>query len=323
VKRNSRKSGFSLTEMLIAMGIMAIGLVMVATVFPVGVKLTSLASERAIGAVVADEAFAKIQLYGVRDFQYWSAARVVNPANPNPYAAAIACSQYRYATGYAGPDGVFWTADDNRMSPGPDGNWGTADDINWDSEFLYPSTALQFPEKPRYHWSALCRRTGLKEVQVTVFVNRKTADSAVYRSWTFNGTAFAAKEDGIWPTPVRIGVLYNSAPAKRRELQVDLDNTDNKEWAAIAPADANRVLRFFSEGVTVMDDYTGKVYRVMEYLDTDGNGMRDTLVLDQDWQPNVAAGQAEYIWVVPPAVGSNRYPCVGVFQKVLYVEDIQ
>ena len=60
--------------MLIATGIMAIGLVMVATIFPVGVKLTSMSTERTIGAVVADEAFAKIQLYGLRDFVNWPVA---------------------------------------------------------------------------------------------------------------------------------------------------------------------------------------------------------------------------------------------------------
>ena len=47
------------------MGILSIGMMLVATMFPVAVYLTAVASERTMAAIVADEAFAKIQLYGV------------------------------------------------------------------------------------------------------------------------------------------------------------------------------------------------------------------------------------------------------------------
>lgn len=48
-----------------AVGILSVGLMMIATLFPVGIYLTSVAAERTMAAVIADEAFAKIQLYGL------------------------------------------------------------------------------------------------------------------------------------------------------------------------------------------------------------------------------------------------------------------
>ncbi|MHC4555376.1 MAG: hypothetical protein ACYSUS_08850, partial [Planctomycetota bacterium] len=69
-----------------------------------------------------------------------------------------------------------------------------------------------------------------------------------------------------------------------------------------------------------VDNYSGRIYRVLEVKDTDSDNMPDTLLLQQDW---VDSGLLdETIWVVPPAVGSDRYPCVGVYQKTIYFENI-
>lgn len=73
----TKNTGFSLTEVLMAVGILSIGMMLIATMFPVGIFLTSVAAERTIGAVVADEAFAKIQLYGIVPH--------TNPANSYDY----------------------------------------------------------------------------------------------------------------------------------------------------------------------------------------------------------------------------------------------
>lgn len=48
-----------------AVGILSIAMMLIATMFPVAIYLTSVASERTMAAIVADGAFAKIQLYGV------------------------------------------------------------------------------------------------------------------------------------------------------------------------------------------------------------------------------------------------------------------
>jgi len=56
---------FSLTEVLMAVATLAIGMIFIGGTFFTGIHFSTLATERTIAAVVADEAFAKIRLYGV------------------------------------------------------------------------------------------------------------------------------------------------------------------------------------------------------------------------------------------------------------------
>lgn len=65
-----RYRGFSLTEVLLAVGTLAIGMIFIGGTFLVGIHFSTIATERTIAAVVADEAFAKIRLYHI-------------PADPN------------------------------------------------------------------------------------------------------------------------------------------------------------------------------------------------------------------------------------------------
>jgi prepilin-type N-terminal cleavage/methylation domain-containing protein len=58
-----RRDGFSLTEVLLAVGILAVGMLFIASAFPVGVYFTTVATERTIAPIVADEAFAKCRIY--------------------------------------------------------------------------------------------------------------------------------------------------------------------------------------------------------------------------------------------------------------------
>ncbi len=64
--RNKRLyRGFSLTEVLLAVGTLAIGMIFIGGTFLTGIYFATISTERTIAAVAADEAFAKIRLYGV------------------------------------------------------------------------------------------------------------------------------------------------------------------------------------------------------------------------------------------------------------------
>lgn len=151
-KSCSSNNGFSLTEVLLAIGIITVGMIFIAGVFPVGIHFTTIASERTIAAVVADEAFAKIRLYGVAD---------VNSVSW-PVPPWIACADYRNVS--------YWAVDSN--------------------EFAYPSDPNINISDKQYYWSALCRRVdpdpNSRLVQVTVFVCRKIGSGTMYRGMPGN-----------------------------------------------------------------------------------------------------------------------------------------
>jgi len=59
------KSGFSLMEILLAVSTLGIGMLFIAGTFLTGIHFSTIATEQTTAAVAADEAFAKIRLYGV------------------------------------------------------------------------------------------------------------------------------------------------------------------------------------------------------------------------------------------------------------------
>jgi Tfp pilus assembly protein PilV len=130
--------GFSLTEVLLALGTMAVGMVLAAGLFPAGVLFTNTAVERTIAVVAADEAFAKIRLIA-RDS-----------------AAPILASDF--------------SAD--MMLPFE----GVAKSVP-PNIYLYPSANAADSTPRAYCWSAICRRTSDSDVQVTVFVCRRIQEN--------------------------------------------------------------------------------------------------------------------------------------------------
>lgn len=154
-KSCSSNDGFSLTEVLLAVGILAVGMLFIAGVFPVGIHFTTIATERTIAAVVADEAFAKIRLYATG-----------NPIDAND-DIALGLLGIGQLTNY-GPPIV-------NINP---------------VEFAYPSDPNVDIFQKQYYWSALCRRVdpdpNNRLVQVTVFVCRKIGSGTMYRGWATN-----------------------------------------------------------------------------------------------------------------------------------------
>jgi len=186
-KRQYSNAAFSLTETLLAVGTLAVGMIFIGGTFLAGIYFTTIATERTIAAVAADEAFAKIKLYATGD-----------PFDPNDDidVSRLDMNGLKYFT-------------DAFVPP-----------VNIDArEFTYPSTDIDAAQK-QYHWSALCRRESWNPtaglVQVTVFVSRKVGAAARY--WVRDSNNWPAPAVFLYPRPVSVNVVHD--PNRPTELLI-------------------------------------------------------------------------------------------------------
>jgi hypothetical protein len=238
MRKRRQYSGFSLTEVLMAVGTLAVGMIFISGTFLTGIHFSTIATERTIAAVVADEAFAKVRVYGISD---WT--------DPN----LTVNQQTRFES--------------LSLVPGV--------------EFAYPSTRTS--SQKHYYWSALCRPVSSdpdnRLLQVTVFIGRKVGSSTTYPGG-------AAR-----PVPVQVGV---SGAIGDYMLSITGDMT------------------FINDGYTIVENGTGNIYRVVERGADPAYPEQITLARDKlPWQGG------DLVWVIPPPIGGGRYPCIGVYQKVI------
>ena len=242
-----KNNGFSLIEVMISAGILAIGFVFIAGTFPVGVKLTTMATETTIAAIVSDEAAVKIQAY----------FGPIDPAN--------------------------WGA----VSLDPD-------------ETVYPSTPMGLQEK-KYYWSFLYGTLDSGQVPVIVFVSRKAGAGARYpRSDPSLPTSDPdygrpASTDGTRPTVVKVEVTE----VDPRRLRID----SVLEKSCVV---AGSTIVYWHWNATTMK-WEEKKERVLER----DPAADHEIIISEDW----LGASPDFVWVVPPAVGGGRYPCVGIYDR--------
>jgi hypothetical protein len=223
----TRQPGFSLTETLMAVGTLAIGMMFIAGTFMTGVYFATVSTERAIGVVAADEAFAKVCLYGLDPNQ-----ATTGTSTPYEQLTAIPVEEFLY------PSTALISA-------------GTTGGAN-----PRPISTLE-TEQRQYSWAALCRRMGAGSplVQCTVFVSRATGTSVNWAYWVReNGTTNLKLQTSELPRPVPVIIAWDNASLTVPEVSL----------RDAVPGDATDELTFVNDGATLVDDRTGQIYRVLE-----------------------------------------------------------
>ncbi|MHC4158575.1 MAG: type IV pilus modification PilV family protein [Planctomycetota bacterium] len=279
----NKNRGFSLTEVLLSVGTLAIGMIFIAGVFPVGIHFTTVATEQTIAAVVADEAFAKIRIYAVGDLDNIPTNDNYDPSEWSPDVKnAEALADFNNT-------GVFDALKDVR-----------------DNIFLYPSEPSIDNSQKKYFWSALCRLTEKYNaalnpnppVQVTVFVCRKVNPNLQYPDPAGIGVI-------NWPRPVPVAV---SQTAGDNELEIDssAQETYINDGCRIVDDRTGRLYRVLKRYPYPNDDTI--------LLDRDWD--------DEDWDGGPSPAQKVWV-VPPPLVPgtsnsvSGRNPCIAIYQKVI------
>jgi prepilin-type N-terminal cleavage/methylation domain-containing protein len=148
------------------------------------------------------------------------------------------------------------------------------------AEHSYPSTPTAVPNYKQYWWSAICRRVDINDVQVTVFVSRKAGATTTYPN----------PIDSSRPVAMDVNVFG----VVGYELTI---GTDQK--------------KYINDGYTIVDGTSGQIYRVLERYPSNDIVIK----LDKSWQGGAPPLK---VWVVPPPVNGGRYPCIGVYQKVMH-----
>jgi len=106
------KNGFSLTEVLLAVATLAIGMLFIAGTFLVGIHFSTIATERTIAAVAADEAFAKVKIYGVN-------VSSLSPNQQTPFTS-IDPNEFAYpSTNTVAEKQYYWSALCRRVGSDP------------------------------------------------------------------------------------------------------------------------------------------------------------------------------------------------------------
>jgi len=280
MKTKSKHNGFSLTEVLMAVGILSVGMMLIATMFPVGIYLTTVASERTMAAIVSDEAFAKIQLYGFE-----------NP-KPQPDTPLLRAEFYEKTFDYeqAHNDPCLGS------SPCLPGSYDLFPDINEidPNEFSYPPVDPCATGNRQYYWSALCKKLSNvpteTEYLVTVFVARKTNPALTYY-WR---DPYHCYDPNSSNRPRIVDVNVEGSPSGLDKLKISEPNK----------------AKYVNPPTTILNNGSGRLYRVVDRTGVDAN----IVTLDRNWD---ATPLRRPVWLIPPPDTGGRNADIEVFQRII------
>jgi len=305
--RAIKNHGFSLTEVLIAMAILTTGMVFIAGIFPAAIHLSTISAERVNASLAAEEAFAKIQLYAQgnpnSNFDDFRPTPLYLVDLDNFSDSDVGDGKESFPFIVKGSDSVFPATE--KLRP---------------EVFAYPSDENKDIEDKQYFWSAVLRLTTPYDsvtnrrplVQVTVFVCRKVRAGLKYHDPNEFFDDYGPKDPDDpygteYPRAMPIEVTWDSTKPDRLEI------------------DRSEMKTFINDGYTIVDDETGRIYRVIERLK--GNNDK-IIILDKnwdrwwwdvggDWDSDVTRDTDIRVWVVPVPVNGSRRPCVAVYQRIL------
>ena len=285
MNRSALHKGFTLVEVMLAAGILVIGLILVAGAFPLGIKMTANSTESVIGSVVADEAFAKIRLNCLPvDIGKWGAnTGYLSTSSFTIFQNELLLYQAKTTPAYPILD----------------------EDLAWPS--------ADTGEQKHYYWSALVKKVPSSfslstPMQTLVFVCRITGAGVQYPNPFDLNRNIAGVDDLIYiPKPIYIQVDTSVLPTnvetiKTLSLYSDGSNDyDDIELLEYIPDDAVLVM------INAINSSEVLMLEVLE-VDTANNVIT--------FKDGILSNKVNsYFWVVPTAKDSTRNPLIDIYQE--------
>lgn len=293
-RSKKRNSGFSLTEVLIAAGILTIGFMLLLTLFPLGLKLTAKYTEDTLAML----SYSEVQL------------------NASSIAMSALTKQTNIpATGYIDFRELYWDdKDTDNIIDDLESDYiadNGAYELSYDPYlFIYPTVSDMTDEDKKYNSAMIIGFSDGSYADTIIFSCRRLSSLARFPA--------IIKEDEL----IKLDENSTNRPSL---LSFDIDNnfvndTEIGDWVRITVPSSVADITDFSLGSyinvesIIIADNDGTQYRVLEVLDPSVDDGEYYIRLDKKLtgQEREAFGK---VWFVPPAVGASRSAAVDVMRQ--------
>ena len=312
--KRHRQLGFSLAEIMVAIGILGIGLILVAASFPVGMDQHRRMTEKTLARMIANNARnlmvdnidADNFVFGNQT--YFAPVPLHNFTMESDGGWTAGLNDYRVDDNELfAPTNQFQLDLLDRVYPLPEGTLGGT----WEQRRNH---RFNLGKRSRYGWCALWRATGTmiandlgkRQREVIVFVTRKAErDASFYPTKDVNTSPDG---DLAQPHPVRVDI---------HQASLTYAPDPDSDSVRISNGSGLDMLR---EGGFIVDAAHGGVYKVVALSDPSlgGKNVRlDRKIVDPEgsvFKPFKAPNQA---YVVPPPRDIDDQPVIGVYKYTI------
>lgn len=302
-----QRPAFSLAEIMIAIGILGVGMLMVAATFPVGLDQCRIVSEQTIAPLVAEDAFQRLRLLmsepdSLKRIGLWPLGPSDLPTKS--FRESLSLISNSSPIRYTLPDDAGNLTPINELLRAPyNPNDGAGLSLYGAATGFYPSVPADISSaldknqvvrstcklplrnsstgapalvEPPYTWSTVFRRLADGSVQFFVFVNRRGS------TWPTD-----------WPRTAKVNEGEHSWTPADPVLPGPLLDADGK------PLDMAK----FSDGAFLVSSPDGNILRIKEV-----NRRENTITLDR------APGVSEF-WFIEADPATGQSPCIGVYSR--------
>lgn len=302
IKRAKKNAGFSLTEVLIAAGILAVGFMMLLTLFPLGLQLTAKQTENTMGYLAARQTFTNARL-------------ILNDGVSKAPMIPVSGAQPAYRDFRE----LFWAVDKDSdgIIDAREADYSAA---NGDYELTYDPYLFMYPLD-----SSLSDED--KKYGTTVLIGGKDGDYADMFVYTYRRLGSEARFPLVFTDDFDNPDNVGNRPVAL-SLTIDNDFVDDDEKGNLIMIDDSHytaldnlvdkglgLASFIAVDSEIIVDSTARTYRVSDVSSHKG----EHYIRIHATLTGADREKFKRIWFVPPAIGAGRSAAVDLARQTIKV----